>query len=185
MGRRGRTRSRRESRCFPPQCPSDSVTRADVGDSPGRSVSVDEGVVPVTSANNLTREEAQARSALLRVHSYDLHLDLTTSDKTFRSTSRVRFDCTDPGASARIDLTAPEVLSITLNGADVDTFAAFDGNHVTLSGLAASNELVVVADCAYSHTGEGLHRFVDPIDDAVYLYSQFETSDAHRVYACF
>ena len=35
------------------------------------------------------------------------------------------------------------------------------------------------------HTGEGLHRFVDPVDDEVYLYSQFEVADARRVFACF
>jgi aminopeptidase N len=34
-------------------------------------------------------------------------------------------------------------------------------------------------------TGEGLHRFVDPVDDSVYLYSQFEVADARRMYACF
>ena len=42
--------------------------------------------------------------------------------------------------------------------------------------------LVVRADCTYSHTGEGLHHFVDPADDRVYLYSQFEVPDARRVF---
>ena len=41
------------------------------------------------------------------------------------------------------------------------------------------------ADCAYSRSGEGLHRFVDPADDRVYLYSQFEVPDARRVYTTF
>ena len=45
--------------------------------------------------------------------------------------------------------------------------------------------LVVRADCTYSHTGEGLHRFVDPADDRVYLYSQFEVPDARRVFTTF
>ena len=35
------------------------------------------------------------------------------------------------------------------------------------------------------HTGEGLHRFVDPVDEPVYLYTQFEVADARRVFACF
>ena len=43
----------------------------------------------------------------------------------------------------------------------------------------------VVADCAYSRSGEGLHRFTDPVDKQVYLYSDLETFDAHRIYACF
>ena len=62
---------------------------------------------------------------------------------------------------------------------------SFDGNRITLANLAADNELRVTAECAYSRSGEGLHRFTDPVDGGVYLYTQFETSDAHRVYACF
>ena len=44
---------------------------------------------------------------------------------------------------------------------------------------------MVDAECAYSRSGEGLHRFTDPADGNVYLYSDLETFDAHRVYACF
>jgi aminopeptidase N len=35
------------------------------------------------------------------------------------------------------------------------------------------------------NTGEGLHRFIDPVDDEVYLYTQFEIAEARRVFACF
>ncbi len=56
---------------------------------------------------------------------------------------------------------------------------------IALPGLAAENELHVVAIGRYTNTGEGLHRFVDPVDGAVYLYSQFETADAKRLFACF
>ena len=73
---------------------------------------------------------------------------------------------------------------ITLNGAPVG-LDAFDGDRIALDGLAASNVLRVGADCAYSRSGEGLHRFTDPADERVYLYSDLETFDAHRVYACF
>src|SRR5690606_32329127 len=56
---------------------------------------------------------------------------------------------------------------------------------VPLTVLDKHNVLVVDADCHYSNTGEGLHRFVDPVDGEVYLYSQFETADAKRMFACF
>src|SRR5260370_14963901 len=75
-------------------------------------------------------------------------------------------------------------MEITLNGAPVDR-AAFDGERIHLTGLATHNELRVVADCAYSRHGEGLHRFTDPADGGVYLYSDLETFDSHQVYACF
>ncbi len=140
--------------------------------------------------NDLTRDEAAIRARLLTVASYDVALDLTDGagapgSGTFRSTSSIRFSCSEPGASTHIDLTAPSVRSIVLNGQDVDPATAFDGNRIRLTGLAADNELVVDADGAYMRTGEGMHRFVDPVDGSVYLYTQFETFDAHRMYACF
>jgi aminopeptidase N len=135
-------------------------------------------------AANLTRDEAQMRSALITVGSYQVELDLTGGDTTFRSVTKVSFDCARPGASTFINLAAPEVREIALNGAAV-SLDAFDGERITLSGLASHNELLVVAECAYSRSGEGLHRFTDPVDGNVYMYSDLETFDAHRIYACF
>ncbi len=142
------------------------------------------------SANNLHRDEASERVRLLRVSSYDVELDLTDGagdpgEGSFATTSRVRFACTEPGATTYLDLTAPVVHEVLLNGESLDVAAVFDGNRITLPGVGADNELVVRADGAYMRTGEGLHRFVDPVDGGVYLYTQFETFDAHRMYACF
>ncbi len=135
-------------------------------------------------AANLTREEASERAGLITVGSYRVELDLTGGDTTFRSVSRVAFSARRPGSTTFINLAAPLVHSITLNGQAVAS-GAFDGERITLENLAASNELVVDAECAYSRSGEGLHRFADPADGNVYLYSDLETFDAHRVYACF
>ena len=135
-------------------------------------------------ASNLTRDEARERARLLNVGSYQVHVDLTGGETTFTSVTTVSFRCGSPGASAFIDLTAPAVSEITLNSAAVSP-DAFDGDRIRLTGLQADNELRVVAECAYSRNGEGLHRFTDPADGGVYLYSDLETFDAHRIYACF
>ena len=135
-------------------------------------------------ASTLTRQEAHDRARLLGVHAYRVDLDLTGGDTTFTSVSTVAFSCSRAGADSYIDLTARAVREIVLNGEPVPA-TAFDGDRITLTGLRAENKLRVVADCAYSRTGEGLHRFSDPADGAVYLYSDLETFDAHRVYACF
>lgn len=133
---------------------------------------------------NLTRDEAAARAALLHVESYDVTLDLTTGPETFRTTSVVRFSAR-PGESTFIDLIAPTVREVLLNGRALPVADVVSTGRISLPELAADNELRVVADAAYMHTGEGLHRFVDPVDDEVYLYSQFEVADARRVFACF
>ena len=135
-------------------------------------------------ASNLTRDEARERARLLDVGSYQVHVDLTGGETTFTSVTTVSFRCASPGASTFIDVTAAAVSEITLNSAVVSP-GAFDGDRVRLAGLQADNELRVVAECAYSRSGEGLHRFTDPADGGVYLYSDLETFDAHRVYACF
>jgi aminopeptidase N len=134
---------------------------------------------------NLTREEAATRAALLDVTSYSIDLDLTTGDKTFESTTTLRFTCREPGAETFADLVGAIIHQITLNGEPIDEASAYQDSRIRLTGLQAENELVVRADCAYSHSGEGLHRFVDPVDGRVYLYTQFEVPDARRVFTTF
>ncbi|MDQ1128743.1 aminopeptidase N [Microbacterium sp. SORGH_AS_0888] len=133
---------------------------------------------------NLTRIEAQERRAVVDTQSYDVVLDLTRGAEVFGSTTTVRFTATE-GASTFIDLIARDVHRITLNGREIDASAAFAESRIALEGLAAQNELVVEADCLYTNTGEGLHRFVDPVDGEVYLYSQFEVPDSRRMFAVF
>ncbi len=135
-------------------------------------------------ASNLTRDEAHDRGRLVDVRSYHVDLDLTGGDEVFTSQTTVTFGCSRPGAGTFVDLTASAVTEIVLNGQPVGP-EAFDGDRITLANLAADNELRVRATCAYSRNGEGLHRFSDPVDGGVYLYSDLETFDAHRVYACF
>ncbi|WP_431986041.1 aminopeptidase N [Streptomyces griseoflavus] len=142
---------------------------------------------------NLTRDEARERAALLSVDGYEVSLDLRSAvgdsggegPRTFRSVTTVRFRCAEPGASSFADLIAPAVTAVSLNGRDLDPGQVFDGSRLLLEDLAAENELVVDARCAYSRTGEGLHRFVDPEDGEVYLYTQYEPADARRVFANF
>ncbi|MFF6977607.1 aminopeptidase N [Streptomyces sp. NPDC008343] len=137
---------------------------------------------------NLTREEAQQRAKLLTVDSYEIDLDLSGAQEggTYRSVTTVRFDVAENGADSFIDLVAPAVHEVTLNGDALDADEVFKDSRIALSGLLEGrNVLRVVADCAYTNTGEGLHRFVDPVDQQAYLYTQFEVPDARRVFASF
>lgn len=134
---------------------------------------------------NLTRDEATARAAVIAVDHYDVVLDLTTSDTTFRSTTTVTFTSSEAGAATFVDLIAPSVEAITLNGEALDPATHFDGLRVQLPTTAERNTLTVDATAAYMNTGEGLHRFTDPVDGEVYLYSQFEVADCRRMFAVF
>ncbi|MEU3773352.1 aminopeptidase N [Streptomyces sp. NPDC032472] len=143
---------------------------------------------------NLSRDEARERAGLLSVDGYEVVLDLRSAvdeaepeqgPRTFRSVTTIRFRAAAAGASTFADLIAPSVNCVTLNGRELDPAAVFDGARIALDGLASENVLVVDANCAYSRTGEGMHRFVDPEDGEVYLYTQYEPADARRVYANF
>ncbi|MFE4691162.1 aminopeptidase N [Streptomyces sp. NPDC056749] len=146
---------------------------------------------------NLSRDEARERAELLTVDGYEVALDLRSAvgepdggdeagPRTFRSQTTIRFRAARAGASTFADLLAPSVDAVTLNGRDLDPGTVFDGTRITLDGLAdGENVLVVDAQCAYSRTGEGMHRFVDPEDGEVYLYTQYEPADARRVFANF
>jgi aminopeptidase N len=141
----------------------------------------------------LTRAEAQERRALIDVQGYDVHLDLTGADAdesssgpapTFFSRSTITFTCARPGASTFVEAWTDEAVSATLNGTQLDAGRLHDGR-LPLPDLQADNELVVEGRFAYSRTGEGLHRYRDPQDGLVYLYSQAALNDAQRMFACF
>ncbi len=133
---------------------------------------------------NLTRAEARERAALIAVDAYEVTLDLTRGERVFGSTTAVTFTAV-PGSSTFIDAVTDTVHSVTLNGRELDPAVVSDGVRIELAGLAAENHLLVVADAPYMNTGEGLHRFVDPVDSEVYLYTQFEVPDARRMFAVF
>ena len=148
--------------------------------------------------NNLSRDEAAERARLIgpirgiadpvSALQTQVRLDLTAGAAKpdhFLSTTVVRFSCREPGAATFIDLVADEIRSITLNGVAIEPATNREADRIRLHDLHTDNELEIVAECRYMHSGEGLHRFTDPVDGRVYLYTQFETADAHRVYACF
>ena len=133
---------------------------------------------------SLTLAEARERSSLVTVTSYAVDLDLDQGAEVFGSHATIRFACSRPGAGTWVEVKARSVESITLNGAALDPAAVVDGR-LTLTDLAADNELVLTATMAYSHDGQGLHRATDPADGRDYVYGHLFLDAAPSVYACF
>ncbi len=144
-------------------------------------------------AANITRAEAQLRSTVVATQAYEVTVDLTgrgpdgapldSPDTLFLSSTRLRFTALRD-AETSVNLIADTLISAELDGRPLDP-AAFDGEHLALSLTVGEHVLTVTSLMRYSRTGEGLHRFVDPADGRVYLYSQFEVADARRLYATF
>ncbi|BCB79385.1 aminopeptidase N [Phytohabitans flavus] len=133
---------------------------------------------------SLTRAEAAERAELLTVESYDVELDVTGGPERFGSAVTVRFRSARAGAETFAEIKPAELRSATLNGRPLDVSTLID-NRLPLTDLAEFNELVVEAEMAYSNTGEGLHRFVDPADGETYLYAMSFLDHAQRIFACF
>ena len=134
--------------------------------------------------NNLTRDEAARRAQLIQTPLYDISLDLSRDSDTFTCEATIHFLCQEPGANSFIDFFAPSVDSCELNGEEVPK-EAFNGARITLNNLRDANELHVLGTCEYQNIGAGVSKFKDPVDQKIYLHSQFETFDAHRMFPCF
>lgn len=134
---------------------------------------------------NLTRSEAASRSELITASHYLVEIDLTQDSKTFPYKTTVKFSCSQPGADSFIDAITASVESIELNGVALDPATHSDGLRISLPSLQADNTLVISATGVFSNSGEGLHRFVDPVDDEEYFYTQFEVPDSRRMFAVF
>ncbi|WP_105567394.1 aminopeptidase N [Microbacterium halophytorum] len=140
---------------------------------------------PNASAN-LTREETAARAAAIRLRAQRVFLDVTSAPEP---------DATGFGVTCELDIEteAPEtwvdflgeaVSEVSVNGERRDV--EWDGARIRVTGLASGSSTIrIVAAGAYSRSGEGLHRFVDPVDGETYLYTQYEPADSRRVNPCF
>jgi aminopeptidase N len=141
------------------------------------------------SNENLQRNEAAARSALITTHSYDVSLDVRSAADPgvsgYSSRSTIMFSASQPGASTFLDFICRDVSSVVLNGTELAVSDVVDGSRIRLDNLQAENEVTVTGTALYSSSGEGMHRFFDPADGQCYLYTQYEPADARRVFANF
>jgi aminopeptidase N len=132
---------------------------------------------------SLTRVEATARGAAITAESYEVDLDLTGGAELFRSHVTIRFRAV-PGVESFAEVKPAKLLAVRLNDDDLDP-ALLTDNRLPLRGLRERNTLTVEAEMAYSNTGEGLHRFVDPADGETYLYAMSFLDDVQRIFAAF
>ena len=121
---------------------------------------------------NLTRKDARERAELISNVRYDIAVDITGAEE-FTTMSTVHFN--SKAGTTHFDLVAAG-FEATLDGEET-------GRELSLSDGA--HTLVVTSHDAYNRTGEGLHKFTDPVDGKDYLYTQFEPAMAMKVFAGF
>ncbi|GAA1363743.1 aminopeptidase N [Arthrobacter rhombi] len=138
---------------------------------------------------NLTRDEAAERAGLLALDSYEVALDLSgapdASVAGYRSRTRVAFTATAGGVATFLDSIHGGVTAVVHNGRALEVETAVDGSRIHVTTEPGENVVEVDGTALYSTSGEGMHRFVDPVDGQTYLYTQYEPADARRVFATF
>ncbi|MFD4198378.1 aminopeptidase N, partial [Amycolatopsis thermoflava] len=131
----------------------------------------------------LTRDEAAVRAAEVGELHYTFTLDLARGDREFATSTVARFHVRTGAAPVFLDFTG-EVDAVECDGSPVPG-SAHDGTRVRLDVGPGAHTVRVTGRAQYSRTGEGLHRFRDPLDGRVYLHTKFEPFAAHTVFACF
>jgi len=133
---------------------------------------------------NITRADAQSRAGVIKNPSYTVALTIDGLGDTYSCVASINFDAKN-GAETWLDLISPLVDSVWLNGSELKVSEVFDGSRIKLTNLKDKNTVQVKANCSYMNTGEGLHRHIDPVDNEVYIYTQFEVADSRRVFPVF
>jgi aminopeptidase N len=133
----------------------------------------------------LTQVEAAARAAAVSQVRYDLRLDLTANAATFRGHLVARFTLAAGHAgSIFLCFRGRTIHALTLNGVAIDV-PDWNGYRLTLPAAhlkgGAENILDIAFENAYDTGGDGVFRFIDPEDQAEYVYTNFEPYEAHRM----
>ena len=117
---------------------------------------------------NLSRDEAAARSAILRVESYEVSLDLRGAEDQnepgFISKTVITFSCSEPGATVFADFIHGGVHSVLAQRAAAGSGRGGGRFADPAARAGAQNQATITGTALYSRSGEGLHRFVDPAD---------------------
>ena len=137
------------------------------------------------SPTNLRHEEVSWRSAVCRVPSSHVAVDVTGATVRHEAAFSVRclmlLDIRQRAEGLWVDFVGQAVDSLSVDGQPVPV--AWDGARIDLPVLAPGEHTVeIAARGLYSNSGQGLHRFHDPVDGATYLYTHFEPSDARRAW---
>ena len=137
------------------------------------------------SPTNLRHEEVSWRSAVCRVPSSHVAVDVTGATVRHKAAFGVRclmrLDIRQRAEGLWVDFVGQAVDSLSVDGQPVPV--AWDGARIDLPVLDPGEHTVeIAARGLYSNSGQGLHRFHDPVDGATYLYTHFEPSDARRAW---
>ncbi|MCH7908692.1 MAG: peptidase family M1 [Candidatus Hydrogenedentes bacterium] len=136
------------------------------------------------SRDVLTQDEATARAARVSHASYDVQLDLHADSERYQGAVTIRFQLTGDGP-IELDSRTRTIERVELNGDRLDLKEQDFRIVLPADALTTHNTVTIVFENEYDHGGDGFHRFTDPEDGEVYLYTNLEPYATHRLFPCF
>jgi aminopeptidase N len=133
----------------------------------------------------LSRAEAEARAARVGDVAYELRLNLSDTALTYTGEATVMFAVASLDDPLFIDYKGQRITRLAINGRDAEVDLRDNRLWLPADRLEARNTVTVAYENEYDHTGDGFHRFVDPEDGSVYVYTNFQPFAAHRLFPCF
>lgn len=148
-------------------------------------------------AHNLTQEAALSRFKQIEHISYEIKLVLSEENTDFEGNTTISFRLkpihTIPSNLSMpplyIDFEEGIIKKILVNNKEEEIEKIFNGHQISLrrETLLPSDEnrIEIFYSHPYSSDGNGLHHFKDPTDGNVYVYTNSEPYNAHRIFPCF
>lgn len=136
--------------------------------------------------DQLSELEAIARKERVSNIAYTLEIDLASETESYAGTVIANFDLATNTAPLDIDFTGGTINQVTVNGESVTP--NYNGFYVLLPSselVVGANEVVIEYSHPFDQDGTGLHKFVDPEDDNVYLYTYLWPYYSNRLFPNF
>jgi len=137
-----------------------------------------------SSTFSLSQTEASERDQLVTNIQYDLLLDIS-NENNFTGKLILNFELKNL-SSLRLDFHSGKLTEWSINNAIQEPISVEGSLNILESKLnLGNNQLIISFEKPYSRTGTGLHRFVDPDDQNIYFFTQFEAYHANELFPCF
>ena len=138
---------------------------------------------------NITQKQAEARAAQIGAVDYRLSLSLDKGASTFSGTKVSEFEVKHLKNDVVFDFDGQSIEKITVNGQTIKDIR-FDQEQESIiidKDLLkkGDNKVIIEYVGQFSKNGSGFHRFVDPVDNNEYHFTDFQPADAHRFFPHF
>lgn len=140
---------------------------------------------PRDASPYISQYQASLRSQIISDVHYALDFQLT-GETEFTANTKVTFNLSEVPKQLSLDLNKAQIKRFIINGTAI--YPNYNGAYINLNPrllTSGKNTVEVLFTRPHSTNGEGLHRFQDPIDGKVYLYSHFEPAAAQQMFAVF